>query len=338
MKNVLPLKLRLVQIGFGNIGMRRTRITNAHPGIELVGIVDVKPDCLTLAREVTGDRCVVGTDYVKVIQMTRPHAVIISTPNYLHAPMTMTCLELGVHVLCEKPLAISVMMASRCVDYAHKKKLKLKVGANHRFWRGVRQIIETIEQGTIGTVERVEGEIGYLLPDIRSEWYREKEHSGGGTIIDNCPHLIDVISQILSTSGGDRIQRVRCTTTRDDLGYEVEDRASGVMLSRHGRTVTLKSTWSDGDYRMNLEIQGSKGRLKLSGFERLTVETEHGNEELDFSEAPPLESWGMDVQTFVDAILLDRMPLGTGVEGLNSVRVIDALYQSAALDAEEVTL
>ena len=336
--NPTPRKARLVQIGFGNIGMRRTLITRAHPAIDLVGVVDIQRERLNVAREIVGERCVLGTDYTRVVQSVRPDGVIISTPNDLHAPMTKTCLDLGAHVLCEKPLAVNATLAGRCVAHARRKGLRLKVGSNHRFWRGVRETLGFVRAGAIGAVTRIEGEIGYLLPDVRSDWYREIEHSGGGTMIDNGPHLIDVVGQILRLSGDDRIARVRCATSRDFFGLEVEDQARGTMVSARGRTVEIAATWSDGDYRMKLDVQGERGRIVLSGFEPLIVETAAGVVRRDLSDAPATESWELDVDDFVRAILHGREPWGSGADGLCSVRVIDALYESARRGSEEIPL
>ena len=137
-------KIRLVQIGFGHIGLRRTFLTSSHPGIEVVGVADVKRERLDLARDVLGDGCSFGTDYTQLLQSVRPEAAIISTPNFLHAPIALNTLDFGVHVLCEKPLAIHPVMAEQCVAMARRKNLKLKVGSNHRFWRGVREILSIV--------------------------------------------------------------------------------------------------------------------------------------------------------------------------------------------------
>ena len=331
-------KIRLVQIGFGHIGMRRTLITHVHGSIDIVGVVDIKPGRLSIARDVLGDRCAYGTDYLEMMQALRPEAVIISTPNYLHASMTYDALSLGINVLCEKPLTVSSAAADRCVKLAQKKGVVLKVGSNHRFWRGVQKLLTLTAEGAVGDIQRIDGEIGYLLPDVRSDWYREKDHSGGGTLIDNCPHLFDVIGQVLQLSDGDRIQKVRCTTTRDKFGFEVEDRADGILVTERGRSVSLMSTWSEGDYRMNLDIQGSNGRIALTGFNQLEVESGDNHSIYTFDDVPPGESWGRDIQSFVDAILLKIPPTGTGEDGLDSVRIIEALYQSDKSGSTDVVI
>ena len=158
------------------------------------------------------------------------------------------------------------------------------------------------------------------------------------TIIDNAPHLIDVVSQILKLSGGDRIQRVRCETTNDTLGLEVEDRAEAVMTSGRGRSISLVSTWSEGPYRMNLDIRGTRGRVALTGFEHLTVETEGRVQERDYTDVPGTESWELDIHAFVDAIRLGAPVRGSGEDGLRCVKIIEALYRSAGQKAEEVIL
>lgn len=332
-------KIRLVQIGFGHIGKRRTCLTQPHPQIDVVGVVDIKRERLNIAREIVGERCVLETDYLRVLQYVRPDAVIISTPNAFHAPMTFDSLAAGAHVLCEKPLATSSIAVKRCAALANRKGLRLKVGSNHRFWRGVREILSGIEQGVIGEVKAINGEVGYLLPDDRSDWYREKKYSGGGTLIDNSPHLIDVFNQILQVSGGDSISRVRCSTERESLGFEVEDQADGELFTRLGRRITLSSTWANGDYRMNLSIQGTRGSFSLTGFNELTIENKDGDSVTKtFDDVPPMESWEMDIQAFVDAILLGGPVRGSAADGLKCVRIIEALYDSSKIGSDDIIL
>jgi predicted dehydrogenase len=338
MSQTPPRKIRLVQIGFGNIGMRRTRITKEHRAIELAGVVDIDRDRLNLAREIVGESCLLGVDYLDVLRRARADAAIISTPNYLHAPMTIACLDLGAHVLCEKPLAVNAALAARCVDRAGRLGLRLKVGSNHRYFRGVREALARVRAGAIGPLTRISGEIGHLLPNVASEWYREKEHSGGGAMIDHGPHLIDAVGQILRVSDGDHIARVRGATSRESLHLEVEDRATGTLVTARGKTIDIATTWSDGAYRMKLEILGEQGRIVVDGFEPLLIERREGVERLDLSHTPPGESWEMDVEDFVDAILFGHEPYASGVDGMRSVRVIDALYESARRESAEVVV
>jgi predicted dehydrogenase len=321
--------LRIVQIGFGHIGLRRNIVLRKNPNIEIVGVADVKPDRLNLAQEIHEDQITLGTDYIRLISQTRPDAVVISTPNYLHAPMTLKCLEMNLHVLCEKPLSLNADFAQKCVAYANRRRLTLKVGANHRFWRSVREMLEHIRQGTVGAVRKIDTHIGYRLPDVRSDWYREQEHSGGGTLIDNCPHLLDVVNRILTLSGGDSVQSALGSTSSDVLGNEVEDQASGLLETRQGRIVKLESTWGDGDYRMDIAVTGALGTIRLSGFGLLDVETQNVQCKMDYNDAPPLESWELDVQDFVEAVVTRRRPLGSGEGGVKVMRILDAIYQSA---------
>lgn len=330
--------LRLVQIGFGHIGMRRVHTVLRNPRVALVGVVDVKPERLTLARDIAGDGCLYLRDYRDALARLRPDAAIVSTPNYLHGTITRDVLSTGVHVLCEKPLASTVAQAEQCVALARARGKVLKVGSNHRFWRGVGSLLKRLEEGAVGAVTGVRAEIGYRMPDFHSEWYREADRSGGGTLIDNSPHALSVIEEILRVAGDDAIARVRCRTSHEALGLAVEDCAVGSMVTRRGVPVHLRSTWGDGAYRMNLEVVGTRGRLFLDGFDRLEVESADGREEQSFREVPAGESWDLDVQSFVDAIVLRVRPVGTGAEGLQNLRVIAALYESAARGHEEVRL
>lgn len=320
--------IRLLQIGFGYIGRRRTGLIAAHPSIDLVGLADINPEQLVQARDVVPEHCRLLTDYQEALSLLKPVAVIVSTPNHLHAPMTLDALKSGAHVLCEKPLAINAAMVEHCVKYAHQENLVLKVGSNHRFWRGVDIILNEIGRGSIGRITGINGEIGCRFPDIRSEWYREKQYSGGGTLIDNGPHLIDVVNKILHLDQ-DTVQKVQCATSRASLEWGVEDTAIGKLGTRRGRLVEVISTWADGDYHMNLDIQGTDGCLKLTGFNNLQLQTKTNDKSFRLDDVPSLESWERDVQSFVDAIILGAYPESSGDDALEYMRVIDAMYQSA---------
>jgi predicted dehydrogenase len=89
---------------------------------------------------------------------------------------------------------------------------------------------------------------------------------------------------------------------------------------------------------MKLEILGEQGRIVVDGFEPLLIERREGVERLDLSHTPPGESWEMDVEDFVDAILFGHEPYASGVDGMRSVRVIDALYESARRESAEVVV
>jgi len=332
--------LRLAQVGFGYIGHRRTLVTAAHRDIEVVAIVDVDPKRLALARELVGDHVMLGTDYRQVLRLTRPDGAIISTPNVLHAPMTLDALNMGIHVLCEKPLAINAALAARCVAAARRAGCVLKMGTNHRYWRGVVRLVGMVGDGAVGDVQRISGEIGHEFPDARSEWYREPEISGGGALIDNGPHLLDAVRHILAVCDGDRIRTVRCRTTRERDGLAVEDRATGNLVSARGREVDFVATWTDGPYRMNVDVVGTRGRLSLRGFEKLTFEGEGETSEHRFTGVPVLESWQRDVDAFV-ARLRGAQAIRRFDEngtGLATAELVDALYRSSSCNASPVEI
>lgn len=332
--------LRLVQVGFGYIGHRRTLVTTAHRDIELVAIVDVDPQRLAMARDLVGDHVMLGTDHRQVLRLTRPDAVIVSTPNVLHAPMALDALNMGIHVLCEKPLAINAALAARCVAAARRMGCVLKMGTNHRYWRGVVRLVNMVSDGAVGDVERISGEIGHEFPDTRSEWYREPRMSGGGALIDNGPHLLDAVRHILAVCDGDRIRTVSCRTAHERDGLAVEDRATGNLVSARGREVDFVATWSDGPYRMNLDVVGTRGRLSLHGFEELTFESEGENSQHQFTGVPALESWQRDVDAFVTRLRGEHVArrFDENDTGLATAEIVDALYRSDSRNASPVDI
>jgi predicted dehydrogenase len=214
------------------------------------------------------------------------------------------------------------------------------MGTNHRYWRGVVRLVEMVRAGAVGDVQSIRGEIGHKFPDARSEWYREPQISGGGVLIDNGPHLFDAFRHILAACDGDRIRTVRCRTTHERDGLAVEDRASGSLVTERDREIDFLATWTDGPYRMNLEVVGRRGRLALHGFEELTLENVGESTQHGFADVPALESWQRDVDAFVTRLRSEhaKCRFDENGTGLAAAEIVDALYRSSSRNASPMEI
>jgi predicted dehydrogenase len=177
-------------IGCGRQGWRRAKALREHKD-DLVVVADIdEVRARTLANEM---RCKVTTNWQNVIDAKNVDVVVICTPNNSHAPISIAAMKSGKHVLCEKPLGRNVDEAKQIVRIVKKTGMKFKCGFNLRHHPGVLQAREWFEQEAIGEINfiRIRYGIGGR-PDYEKEWRNNKEVSGGGQLMDQGMHALDL--------------------------------------------------------------------------------------------------------------------------------------------------
>jgi len=186
-------KIRLAILGCGAI-TRSEHIpaVSAHPGVELVALIDTdlaRANALIQSRNLT---CKAVADYREVFDQV--DAVINALPNHLHVSSNMDCLGAGLHVLCEKPLAITAAEARVCTEFAEEKKLVLAVGMNRRFAASHLLLKLVIEEGLLGAIQSYDFQYGGAF-DWRSAsgFYFDRAKAGGGALVDFGVHMLDSV-------------------------------------------------------------------------------------------------------------------------------------------------
>lgn len=192
-------------------------------------------------------------DYRKVEDVD---AVVIGTPHFLHAPMTMHFLEKGVHVLCEKPLALKASDALSMVALAEYKKCILAVGVFRRFYHVSGFMKRVIASGWLGPVARINVEEGGKYDwDLQSRFMMEKEKAGGGVLVDTGSHTLDRLIWLLDVDKA-HVQRY-ADNNRGGIETDCE--------------LDLTVTWRNRDIPIHMEL--SRTRLLNNTFE---ISFEHG--------------------------------------------------------------
>jgi predicted dehydrogenase len=185
--------IRLAILGCGAI-TRSEHIpaVSAHPGVHLVALVDTDLPRANALIKNRGMSCKAVVDYREVLGQV--DAVINALPNHLHVSSTMDCLRAGVHVLCEKPLAITAAEARFCTEVAEEKKLVLAVGMNRRFAASHPLLKLVIEEGLLGSIQDYDFQYGGAF-DWRSAsgFYFDRAKAGGGALVDFGVHMLDSV-------------------------------------------------------------------------------------------------------------------------------------------------
>ena len=189
----MKLPIRLAILGCGAI-TRSEHIpaVAAHPGVELVALVDSdlsRAEALIRNRNLS---CQAVADYHEIFSQV--DAVINALPNHLHLSSNQECLNAGLHVLCEKPLAITAADARACTEFAEQKKLVLAVGMNRRFAASHPLLKLITEDGLLGTVQDYDFQYGGAF-DWRSAsgFYFDRAKAGGGALMDFGVHMLDSV-------------------------------------------------------------------------------------------------------------------------------------------------
>lgn len=322
--------MRVGLIGAGRQGFRRANAIRDTED-ELVIIADVNMDAAkSLARDM---KCEATVNWEEVVKRKDIDIVIVTTPNHLHAPISIIALKNGKHVLCEKPLARTPDEAKKILDAAAETKMKLKCGFNLRHHPGLQQAKKWFDENRIGELMFLRchygmcGRIGY-----KKDWRTNPEIAGGGELLDQGIHILDLFRWF----AGDFSQVIGFIATTF-WNTPVEDNAFVLLRTDKGQVASLHASWTQWKNLFSFEIYGKNGYIIIEGLggsygtERATLGKRSFSK--PFTEnivefRGEDVSWLKEWREFVEAIKEDREPLGNGNDGLEALKLVYAVYES----------
>ena len=350
-------KLRVGIIGCG-VGLLHLQGFAEIPRVEVVAIAGLDTErCQSLAAQFAVPR--VYRDYQDLVADPDIDAVTVAVPNILHFPVALAALEAGKHVMVEKPLAPTSEEGEKIIAAARRADRVLGVVFNRRGRQDVQLVKREVERGNLGEIYHARGfwmrRSG--IPGLGS-WFTSKQMAGGGPLIDLGVHVLDMALWVL---GNPRARRVSAATYAK-LGprgrgqwqggrfkiaagepYEVEDFATAFIRFDGGLTLQLDASWAaytgHGD-DFGLSILGDNGGAEIHARDYAQTETLSFFGEIDGVPTvtqPRLlkrHDHGEVFKQFVESVL-DGTPMSpSGEEGLDRVRLIEAIYRSAELGHE----
>ena len=223
-------KIRVGVIGAGLIGRKHLRKLAEHSDYELVGIADVNAE--QVAAEQPGAR--VFTDYRKLLDEARPEAVIIASPNQLHAENGIACARAGIHVLIEKPVTDTLQTAADLIAEVRKTGIRTLVGHHRRHHVQVKKLKALLAQGRIGDVVGASAIWATHKPAEYFEIAPWRSQAGGGPILINLIHEIDFLRFTVG-----EITAVEAITANRQRGFAVEDTAVALIEFENGALGTF---------------------------------------------------------------------------------------------------
>jgi predicted dehydrogenase len=274
------------------------------------------------------------TDWRELVARPDLDAVSICTPNYLHAEMAIAAAEAGKHILCEKPMALTLAEAVSMKEAADRAGVKLMVGLTHRFLTFNQKGKELIEGGAIGRPLIIRSRFAhdgpYSSKYARTDWFFHQEQAGGGALLDMGVHAIDLMRWFL----GD-ITSVTGTIGNVKKQIPLEDTALATFTFQSGALGYMEVGWSSLTGVLGVEVYGTEGTLVIDYTTPLKLYTEKG-ERLTGSKGwiYPVGigggGWEAEMAHFVECLRKDQPPRTGAAEGIEGLRVALAIYESAA--------
>lgn len=344
--------LRVGLVGAGQVGSKRAAVVNEDPMAALIVVADVREKRAgEVAARWGAGGCRLTADWQEVVGSSDLDAVIVSTVNKFLAPISIAALQSGKHVLCEKPMGRNLVEAQRMAKAAQSTGRLLKIGFNHRYYPGIRKAYELCAQGEIGPLFFVRCIYGHGgRPGYEKEWRGDPDLAGGGELLDQGVHVVDLCRWFLGEFNEVIGYAATCFW---ELGYlsipdshppcairhRLEDNAFVLLRTASGQVAFWHTSWTQWKNRFLFEVYGRDGYVRVEGRggsygpQRLTLgkrRAESGRPEEKAWEFPgPDVSWEAEWADFTAAIREGRRPMGNEEDGLQAMRLIAAIYESA---------
>ncbi len=318
------------RIGWGIVGLGRIADTaiapavTAAPNSTLAGVVSRDAAKAKNFAEKHGAASAYD-DYAALLEDPAVDAVYIATPNGLHADQVAAAARAGKHVLCDKPLATTVADAEQAIRECEAAGVGLGITFQSRNHEGMSDVRQLVAGGELGAVRLVQLEVGAgrALPQ---GWRTDPSLAGVGTMNNMGVHGYDLLRYLLGA------EVVEATAVVDvEPGYEVDTTALALLRFDNGALAYVNANQSVPNTQPDLSIYGTEGtvlgrsvtRPNLQG--RFSIIGQDGRTERDVSS---VGAFLATVANFADAVLEGRDPSPSGVDGLRSVELTDALARS----------
>jgi predicted dehydrogenase len=339
--------IRLGVVGLG-IGGGHADQFRKLPDCEVTALSDLNPDRLNAV----GDKLGIKNRYLKAEDMfaqAELDAVVVATPNKFHAPLTIAAFKRGLHVFCEKPMAMNLTEARAMKAAAVKARKRLMIDFSYRFLPMSMALKQQVDAGVVGPIyfgrtvwHRQRGMPGF------GGWFGNKELAGGGPLIDLGVHRIDLALWLMghpepvSVSGSTYNVIAKRIATEQKKLYTVEDLACGIVKFANGATLIVEASWAlnvSEPEHMITSLYGEKGAIvqkNVGGgyqFQADLMTEENGclfTKTLVQNTRKILSAQ----EEFLACIRENREPSASADDGIRVQKILDGLYTSAAKGKE----
>lgn len=334
--------MKYALIGCGRIATNHMKAATNNE-LEIVAICDVLPEkmeAILEKHELLGDTSIKRyTDYKEMLEAENPELVSIATESGSHAEIALYCIERGVNVIIEKPMAMSIEDADKIIKLAEEKNVKVSACHQNRFNVAIQELRKAVEADRFGKISH---------GSIHVRWNRNRGYydqapwrgtwaEDGGCLMNQCIHGIDLLRWMM----GDEVEEVYGATRQQFHDYlEAEDVGVAVVKFKNGAIGTIEGTTNV--FPKNLEetlyIFGENGTVKIGGTSTNNIdvwdfsdETEEDEKNKNLQEQTSNVYGNGHTSLFadvIDAIKSDRKPYVDAVAGRNALEMVLAIYKS----------
>ncbi len=324
--------------------------------VEVTALCDIRKERAEWAKNKHFKNATVYTDYKELLKDKSIDAVDICTPNYLHSIIAVDAFAAGKHVFCEKPDAINVEEALKMKKASEEAGKTLMIMRNNR-WLDISKIAKEMAiNGDFGDIYAAR--CGWIrrrgIPG-KGGWFTTKAQSGGGPLIDLGVHMIDLAMWIMgnpkpvSVSGGTFCKFADSDVSdsaNSDFGdkveggtFDVEDLAMGMIRFENGALLQIEFSWASNIAREKsfVELRGSKAGIDWSQ-SRMKIFTESNGKLKTIRKQRKSPTGGHDknLAHFIDVITGQAKPDFVPDQGIDMIRILTAIYESAATGKEVI--
>ncbi|MBE6632290.1 MAG: Gfo/Idh/MocA family oxidoreductase [Ruminococcaceae bacterium] len=323
---------------------------------EVTALCDIAPEKIeSIKKKTLNKMAAYFTDYKEMLDSGLCDAILVEVPHYLHPEMVMECLKRNINVICEKPAGVYTKQVKEMNAFAENSKARFAMMFNQRTNCLYRKMRELIANGEIGELQRVTW--------IITDWYRTQQYydsgswratwegEGGGVLINQCPHQIDLVQWVVGKMP--KYVRGFCQYGKwHDI--EVEDEVTAFFEYDNGATGMFITTTGETPGTNRFEVSGTLGKLlcekgKLWLYKNETdsqefIKTSEKSFNRPKSTVTEVETDGINPQhvgiinNFTESILEDKECFAEGKDGLAGVELMNAIELSGWYGGERVSL
>ena len=308
---------RVALFGSGFIQKIHAQAVLDHPQGELVAATNWREESLRKLGE-TFRIPRITTSWYDLVHADDIDAVVISTPNALHAEQAIACLHGGKHVLVEKPMAMTVAECDAIIAAARDSGKSLMVAHCWRFHPSVIEVRDVVARGELGEIVKTHG-YGIHKEWGPSGWFTQRALAGGGALIDMGVHAIDTVRFVLGDPEPVRV----CASIGTHYGtYDVDDDGILLISWSNGTNSVVESGWWQqhlGGLEADTELYGTKGYTRIFPSQEPSPDYEHA----------PQSMYSAQMAEFLNAIVDGRQPSPSGEDGRIVMQVVESAYRSA---------
>ncbi len=322
------MSIKIAFTGTGYISKIHALAAQKLPDVTLTAVVNHRPESMVEFAQTFA----IPRQYATVTDLlsdSQVDALVVSTPNYLHAPETIAALEAGVHVMVEKPMAMNATEAQAMLAASQRSGVQLMVAHCWRFDPEALWLREQVVAGRLGTILRTKG-YGVHVNWGPDGWFTQQQFAGGGAMADMGIHALDTARFLLGDPHPVSVYARIGTYYKD---FDVDDTGVIIVNWDNGAASYIESGWwqphADGPEAAT-QLYGTNGFGQI--FPTL-IKTLAGMEDPGFAHPRdphcPQSLYDDQMAYFIARVQRNETPIPGGHEGWINMQVVDAAYQSA---------